>query len=270
MTHYYTGLRLAELSGIRVGDLVLPAEEGQAGLATFFAKAQKPQTVPLRPDLVAELNAWIKANALTPADKVFSIPRQLVKILKKDLAHAGIAYRDAMGRTADVHSLRHTMATALSVAGVAPRMAQKLLRHSRIDLTMNTYTDAVQLDSAAGVAALPALPSILATPAPAPTIASLPATAPTPSGKTSKPSVAAIAPDGLVANALESAACRPACRSCAHSNGADCTCVHSNPGDVSGKTEAQAFVWPGLPVLGDTGLEPVTSCVSSRRSSQLS
>ncbi len=141
-------------------------------------------------------------------------------------------------------------------------MAQKLLRRSRIDLTMNTYTDVGQVDSAAGVAALPALPSILANSSTAPTlpIASLPATAPAPSGKTAEPSIAA---DGLVANA-------PACRSCAHSNGADRTCVHSSAGDISGRTEAQAFVWPGLPVLGDTGLEPVTSCVSSRRSSQLS
>jgi len=270
MTLYYTGVRIGELSGIRVGDLVLPTEEGKAGLATFFSKAQKPQTVPLRPDLVAELKAWIKANDLTLTDKLFSIPGQLVKILRKDLKHAGIAYRDAMGRTADVHSLRHTMATALSVAGVLPRTAQKLLRHSRIDLTMNTYTDAGQLDSAAGVAALPALPSILATPAPTPPIASPQAAAPTPSSTTSEPSVAAIAPDGFVANAPESAACRPACRSCAHSDRPDCTCVHSTPSDISGKEEAQAFVWPGLPVLGDTGLEPVTSCVSSRRSSQLS
>ncbi len=54
--------------------------------------------------------------------------------------------------------MRTTFGTLLSRAGVAPRTAQAAMRHSTIDLTMNTYTDPRLLDVAGAVAALPALP----------------------------------------------------------------------------------------------------------------
>jgi integrase len=83
---------------------------------------------------------------------------ELVKILKRDLAWAGIAYRDGRGRTLDVHALRHTTATSLSRAQVAPRVAQAFLRHSDIKLTMQTYTDPRLLDESEALSALPDLP----------------------------------------------------------------------------------------------------------------
>jgi integrase len=82
---------------------------------------------------------------------------ELVKILKRDLALAGIPYRDEHGRTIDVHALRHTTATSLSKAKVSPRIAQRFMRHSDIKLTMQTYTDHRQLDEAEALAALPQL-----------------------------------------------------------------------------------------------------------------
>jgi integrase len=72
-----------------------------------------------------------------------------------DLAAARIAKRDAQGRTVDVHSLRHTFATLLARKGVSPSAAQKLMRHSDIRLTMNTYTHLDLADTASAVAALP-------------------------------------------------------------------------------------------------------------------
>ena len=47
----------------------------------------------------------------------------------------------------------------LSQAGVAPRMAQELLRHGDIRLTMNTYTHLQLSDTAGAVEALPDLPA---------------------------------------------------------------------------------------------------------------
>jgi len=49
--------------------------------------------------------------------------------------------RDERGRTIDVHALCHTFDTLLSKGGVSPRTAQAAMRHSKIDLTMNVYTD---------------------------------------------------------------------------------------------------------------------------------
>ena len=46
----------------------------------------------------------------------------------------------------------------LSVGGVAPRTAQAAMRHSKIDLTMNVYTDPRLLDVAGAMDALPDLP----------------------------------------------------------------------------------------------------------------
>ena len=66
--------------------------------------------------------------------------------------------RDERGRTVDVHALRHTFGTLLSKGGVSPRTAQAAMRHSDVNLTMNTYTDPKLLDVAGAMEALPALP----------------------------------------------------------------------------------------------------------------
>ena len=86
------------------------------------------------------------------------MPHKLCKILNRDLRLAGIPKRDDRGRTLDVHALRHTFGTLLSKGGVAPRTAQAAMRHSKIDLTMNVYTDPKLLDVRGALDALPALP----------------------------------------------------------------------------------------------------------------
>ena len=58
----------------------------------------------------------------------------------------------------DVHALRHSFGTLLSTSGVSPRTAQAAMRHSTIDLTMNTYTDPRLLDVHGALDSLPALP----------------------------------------------------------------------------------------------------------------
>lgn len=59
--------------------------------------------------------------------------------MKVDLAEAGIEYETDEG-FADFHSLRTLYITGLFRAGVHPRIAQQLARHSTIELTMQTYT----------------------------------------------------------------------------------------------------------------------------------
>jgi integrase len=60
-------------------------------------------------------------------------------MLRIDLMNVGIPSSD-VGRVVDFHALRTTFITSLARAGVAPAMAQKLARHSDINLTLGTYT----------------------------------------------------------------------------------------------------------------------------------
>jgi len=78
-----------------------------------------------------------------------------VRILDRELEAAGIPKVDVDGRRIDVHALCHTTATYLAKAGVAPRTAQSIMRHSDIRLTLGTYTDPHLLDQAAALEALP-------------------------------------------------------------------------------------------------------------------
>ena len=109
----------------------------------------------LHSDLVEVLRA-IRPKDASADDPVFpEVPS--MHMLKKDLAAAGIPYKDRLGRQADFHSLRHTFGTNLSRAGVLPRVAMELMRHSDLRLTMKVYTDATQLPAAEGIDLLPSL-----------------------------------------------------------------------------------------------------------------
>ncbi|KPK50544.1 MAG: hypothetical protein AMK72_01985 [Planctomycetes bacterium SM23_25] len=78
-----------------------------------------------------------------------------IRVFGADLQAAGIPKYDNRGRVVDIHALRHTFGTHLSAAGVHPRTAMAAMRHSRIELTMNLYTDPVLLDVAEAVEAMP-------------------------------------------------------------------------------------------------------------------
>lgn len=174
-----TGLRKGELAALTGGDVLLDEPQPFVVLPAADAKNGQRATLPLRADVADELRAWVadKAEAVCrqrigvagvtvpPADvPLFDVPTGLVRILDRDLAAAGIPKRDDRGFTVDVHALRHTFATHLVAAGVAPRVAQAALRHSTLELTMQLYTDPRLLDVAGALAALPALPTAGSTP----------------------------------------------------------------------------------------------------------
>jgi len=79
-------------------------------------------------------------------------------MIRVDLTAADINYEGAHGRVADFHALRHTFISNLARAGVHPRNAQALARHSTIDLTMNVYTHIAMADLATDIRKLPAVP----------------------------------------------------------------------------------------------------------------
>jgi integrase len=180
-TMVLTGLRKGELASLTIGQVYLDAQPPFAELLAKDEKAGRGAKIPLRADLVNDLRDYLAQRLkmeheaalragravsmrLATGSKLFTVPRDFIKIFDRDLAAAGIAKHDERGRVVDIHALRHTFGTHLSKAGVTPRVAMAAMRHSSLDLTMNIYTDPILLDVGAAVDALPEFSADLPTP----------------------------------------------------------------------------------------------------------
>lgn len=148
-----TGLRRNELKSLKVGSfdfdkLTVKVEAG-------YSKHRREDILPLRPDTAVMLKDFFTGKTL--AVKAFNIPHRTSKMIQIDLKAAGIAYKDESGRYADFHSLRHDTGTLLAAANVSPKVAQKIMRHSDINLTMLRYTHTLAGQEAQAVESLPDL-----------------------------------------------------------------------------------------------------------------
>jgi len=152
----YTGLRVSEMQQLQWGDLQLDSDTPNIELRAETTKSRRQDSVPIRKGLASKL-ALLRPPKAKATDPVFrSTPTR--ETFRRDCERAGIDLRpDQRGRTLDRHALRTTFVTWLSVAGVAPRLAQKLARHSDLRLTMTVYTDAALLAGKEAVEALPLL-----------------------------------------------------------------------------------------------------------------
>jgi len=153
-TALYTGLRRAELNGLKWEDFDLAANPPLLRVPSSISKNKKATTHELRAELADALKVFRPASAM-PSDWVFRglVPR--VQTMMKDLKAAGIPFQDEQGRRIDLHALRHTFITLLSASGVAPRVAMALARHSDLKLTMRVYTDSDRLGLDRAMALLP-------------------------------------------------------------------------------------------------------------------
>ena len=177
-----TGLRASELASLTPGTFDLDGEPPTVCCLGAYTRNGEQATLPLRPDLTAALRKWMDGRLadgrLWPGRWASS--RAAAEMIRRDLAAAKAAwvkrapseqvkaervksrfleYRDASGRIADFHSLRHTLITNLARGKVHPQNAQALARHSTINRTMNAYTHTVLGDLADDVGRLPALPA---------------------------------------------------------------------------------------------------------------
>lgn len=152
-----TGLRVGELAKLKVRDIRLDTHVPGIDLPAKVGKNKRKSVfLPLRRDLVELIRPRVQGRQ--PTDPVFHVPSSLIKRFDADCKRAGIPKRDDHDKTVDIHSLRKTFNTWLAGAGVAPRVAQELMRHEDIDLTMGVYTDTRLFDLSAAVETLPMLP----------------------------------------------------------------------------------------------------------------
>lgn len=135
--------RLAAESGMRRGELTkltvsaIDFEGRTITLSASITKSGKERVIPMTPRAAAELRQYT-LNKL-PTARALKIPWATSEMLREDLKTAGIEYKDDRGHVFDFHSLRGECATLLIEAGVEPKVAQEILGHSDIRLTLQTY-----------------------------------------------------------------------------------------------------------------------------------
>ncbi len=92
-----------------------------------------------------------------PGAKAFNLPIKynMADMLRADCRTAWINYEDDGRGKIDFHSLRHTTGSLLAASGVHPKIAQSIMRHSDINLTMSRYTHIFQGQESQAVESLP-------------------------------------------------------------------------------------------------------------------
>jgi integrase len=177
----YTGFRRNEIGSVKAHSFNFESDPPTLTVEAGYSKRRRTDVMPIRVDLAKRIQDWIASKKkLDPTKPLVNVAlKRTAEMLKKDLAAARAAwiaespnaeerqrrekssflkYLNDQGQYADFHALRKTFITNLSRAGVSPKTAQLLARHSDINLTMNTYTMLGVLDQAAAVEALPPIP----------------------------------------------------------------------------------------------------------------
>ena len=156
----FTGLRRAELRYLTWDRITLKGKVPRIELEASTTKNRKGGTLPLHPDAIAALLRLKEENRKGLPQVLFKGVTEMERF-RKDLLLAGIEERDARGRILEFHSFRRTWATFLNGAGIAPRVAMQLMRHSDVRLTMRDYTDETLLPVAEQLGRVPSLKSSL-------------------------------------------------------------------------------------------------------------
>jgi integrase len=189
----WTGFRKGEIGSLTIRSLRLDDDPPTATVAACYSKRRHQDTQVLHPEVVRQLKEWLAAKKrLDPDEPLFpvssrvpgGIQRKTSKMIERDLMAARdkwleeakteadldcrlkmdfLCHCNHDGLYADFHSLRHWFITGLARAGVSPKMAQTLARHSDIRLTLGVYTHVELPDRSAAIESL--LPPPSGTPA---------------------------------------------------------------------------------------------------------
>jgi integrase len=167
-----TGLRWSECRSLTRASFDFESASATVTIRAEDAKNGKQETLPLRPELAADLKT--RMAMFLPAAKAFPgmWAGKGAEMIRTDLEAAGILSRDAngdlitvdeYGLSYDFHGLRHTFATLGAKAGIPLAVMQKLMRHSDPKLTAGIYTHVLVADKADELAKLPEIAAIVTT-----------------------------------------------------------------------------------------------------------
>ena len=153
-----SGLRANELRSLKVSSFDF--EASTVKVRCSYTKNKNKAEISLRPDTTAELKNFFAGRL--PDVRAFGgthkrLTARTATMLKADLVDAGIPYVDDYGLFADFHALRHTTGSLLAASGVHPKVAQSIMRHGDINLTMSLYTHTLRGQESEAVKSLPDL-----------------------------------------------------------------------------------------------------------------
>jgi integrase len=148
-----SGLRRNEAGSLTPESFQLDTDPPTVTVEGASTKNRKTAILPLRQEVADELREWLRGK---PAGKpLFPVKgRKRKAMLRADLRAAGIE-PVVDGRVIDLHALRVSFITHLSLGGVPLAIAQKLARHSDPRLTSNVYTSLSLAELHKAVQALP-------------------------------------------------------------------------------------------------------------------
>jgi len=153
-----TGLRANELRSLVVGSFDF--KNHTVKVPSGYTKNKEEATQSLRPNTAVELKEFFKDKL--PNVKAFggtykALTGKTAKMLRADLKKAEIGYQDEANRYFDFHALRGETASLLAASGVHPKVAQSIMRHKDINLTMSLYTHTLRGQESEAISKLPDL-----------------------------------------------------------------------------------------------------------------
>ncbi|MBV8076675.1 MAG: tyrosine-type recombinase/integrase [Planctomycetaceae bacterium] len=148
-----TGFRADELRSLVPEDFALASDPPAVTCRAAYTKNRTEAVQPIRRDLAELLRTWVAGKP--PGVPVLALPMDTAKMVRRDLARAGIPDPE----TYDFHGLRHTFVTHLVRSGTSIKVVQALARHADPAMTLGVYTHVQVLDLARGLDGLPSLTS---------------------------------------------------------------------------------------------------------------
>jgi integrase/recombinase XerD len=139
-----TGLRISELIGLTTKDVTF----GSGASVHTVGKGRKERRTPLMPTTSAVMKGWLAERAGAPADPLF--PTTTGKVLSRDaverrlavhLARASVSCASLKAKRVTMHTLRHTAAMRLLLAGNDVTVIALWFGHEQL-ATTNIYLHA--------------------------------------------------------------------------------------------------------------------------------